>query len=556
MMVFRNMKVVTQLVTGFAAVSLLLLGLGVFSLFEISAENAHVAALRDHWMLSVRTSQHMQSVLGQIRLAEFRMAVAKTPAEVSAVDSRMQARIDEYNAASTQYETLLSTPEESQVFAKIHSLAPHYMTLDQQIRTAVIGGDVPQAIKLLTGESGTVRDALAKDIDRITAIAEEEATREGASAESSYKHAISLVVAFVIAMIVLALTIARVIARGLSRQLGGEPRDAAALAREIAAGNLELAVELKANDVTSLMYSLSSMKDQLKQIVRGIKHSSESISAAAGEIAQGNSNLAQRTEEQAASLEETASSMEQLTATVRLNADNAKQASLLAATGSGVAQRGGAEIDRVIATMHEIAASSSRVTEIMTVIEGIAFQTNILALNAAVEAARAGEQGRGFAVVAGEVRTLAQRSATAAKEIKGLITESVTKTDAGSKLVADAGRTMTEIVASSKRTTDIMNEIAAASEEQSLGIGQVNTAVTQMDDVTQQNAALVEQASAAAQSLAEQAVALRDAVAVFRVGDTQGFEGARLGDRSHSTGANPHAYGAAAPWNPRLQRTV
>jgi len=533
MKVFRNMKVVTQLVTGFAAVSLLLLGLGVFSLFQISAENAHVAALRDHWMLSVRTSQHMQSVLGQIRLAEFRMASAQKAADVLAVDSRMQARIDEYNTASTQYEKLLSKQDEKEIFAKIQSLAPQYMALDQQIRTAAIGGDVPQAIKLLTGESGAVRDALAKDIDRITAIAEEAATQEGAAADASYQQAITLVVAFVIATVALALTIALVIARRLSRQLGGEPQDATALAREIADGNLDVTVALRGKDTSSLMYSLSIMKDQLKEIVRGIKSSSESISAAAGEIAQGNSDLSQRTEEQAASLEETASSMEQLTATVRQNADNAKQASVLAGTGSSVAERGGAEIDRVISTMREIAASSSRVTDIINVIEAIAFQTNILALNAAVEAARAGEQGRGFAVVAGEVRTLAQRSATAAKEIKGLITESVTKTAAGSTLVEDAGRTMNEIVASSKRTTDIMNEIASASEEQSAGIGQVNLAITQMDDVTQQNAALVEQASAATQSLAEQAVALRDAVAIFRIDEQKSSNSTAAGSRHH-----------------------
>jgi methyl-accepting chemotaxis protein len=540
MKVFRNMNVVTQLVSGFAAVSVLLLGLGVFSLYQISTENAHVAALRDHWMLSVRTSQHMQSVLGQIRLAEFRMASAQKPADVLAVDSRMQARVDEYNSASAQYEKLLSNQDEQQTFAKIQALAPQYMALDQQIRAAAIGGDAPQAIKLLTGQSGTVRDALAKNIDRITAIAETAATQEGAAADASYKQAITLVVAFVIATVALALTIALVIARGLSRQLGGEPRDATALAREIAGGNLDLTVTLKDKDTSSLMYSLFVMKDQLMEIVRGIKSSSESISAAAGEIAQGNSDLSQRTEEQAASLEETASSMEQLTATVRLNADNAKQASVLAGTGSSVAERGGAEIERVITTMREIAASSSRVTDIINVIEAIAFQTNILALNAAVEAARAGEQGRGFAVVAGEVRTLAQRSATAAKEIKGLITESVTKTTAGSKLVEDAGRTMTEIVASSKRTTEIVNEIASASEEQSAGIGQVNLAITQMDDVTQQNAALVEQASAATQSLAEQAVALRDAVAIFRIDERKfanaSTAGIRLGRGRHAIG--------------------
>jgi len=209
--------------------------------------------------------------------------------------------------------------------------------------------------------------------------------------------------------------------------------------------------------------------------------------------------------------------LEELTSTVRQNTESARQGSALAANASDIAQRGGNVMGRVIENMHAISDSSARITDIISVIEGIAFQTNILALNAAVEAARAGEQGRGFAVVAGEVRTLAQRSATAAKEIKDLITESVTRIDNGSKLVEDAGRTMDEIVSSARRTTDIMNEIAAASEEQSTGIGQVNTAITQMDEVTQQNAALVEQASAAAQALAQQAQELRSAVSVFNV---------------------------------------
>jgi methyl-accepting chemotaxis protein len=511
------MRVVTQLVSGFAVVILLLVGLGVFSLYEVSAENAHVAALRDKWSASVSSSLRMQNALNQIRLSEFRMTSTDKVAEAQAVDARMAPRIEAFRSASAEYEKLVSEPEEKTAFADIEVLMPQYMDLDQQVRTAAKAGNSQQAVSILTGQSGTIRDAVAKDIDKIVAINEQGASREGKVADQAYHAAIALVVGLIVAAAVVALAVALFIARGFARQLGGEPREAAAMASAIAAGNLRVTVRLKAGDNASLMYSLAAMKEQLTSIVRGIKSSSESISVAAGEIAQGNTDLSQRTEEQAASLEETASSMEQLTSAVRQNADNAKQASLLAGTGSSVAQRGGAEIGRVVATMHEIADSSARVAEIISVIEGIAFQTNILALNAAVEAARAGEQGRGFAVVAGEVRTLAQRSATAAKEIKDLITESVTRIDNGSKLVENAGRTMDEIVTSAGRTTDIMNELAAASEEQSTGIGQVNTAITQMDEVTQQNAALVEQASAAAQALAQQAQALRDAVSVFNV---------------------------------------
>jgi methyl-accepting chemotaxis protein len=258
---------------------------------------------------------------------------------------------------------------------------------------------------------------------------------------------------------------------------------------------------------------------QLTDIVTQIKGSTDAINTASREIAQGNADLSSRTEEQASSLEQTASSMEELTSTVKQNAENAKQANQLAMGASDVAVRGGTVVKQVVDTMSSISESSKKIVDIISVIDGIAFQTNILALNAAVEAARAGEQGRGFAVVATEVRNLAQRSAAAAKEIKTLIEDSVGKVDAGTKLVDQAGKTMEEIVTSVKRVTDIMSEITAASQEQSSGIEQVNQAITQMDEVTQQNAALVEQAAAAAESLEEQARNLAEAVATFKLAE-------------------------------------
>jgi methyl-accepting chemotaxis protein len=261
------------------------------------------------------------------------------------------------------------------------------------------------------------------------------------------------------------------------------------------------------------------MQDHLTRTIGTIKNSADSIATASQQIAAGNLDLSQRTEEQAASLQETATSMEELTSTVHHNTENALQASALANSASDTAQRGGAVVGRVVETMHGISSSSARVADIINVIEGIAFQTNILALNAAVEAARAGEQGRGFAVVASEVRNLAQRSATAAKEIKALIGESVDRVQAGARLVEEAGNTIEEIVHAVKRVTEIMSAISSASQEQSTGIEQVNRAVTQMDQVTQQNAALVEEASAAAQSMADQAQELRHAVAGFKVGN-------------------------------------
>jgi len=317
--------------------------------------------------------------------------------------------------------------------------------------------------------------------------------------------------------ILLSVGLGYIITRNLIRTLGGEPAAASTVAGLVAQGRLDTAIKLRGDDTSSLMFSLESMRHQLNTIVGSIKVSSESISVASGQIAQGNSDLAQRTEEQAASLEETAASMEQLTATVRMNEGNAKEGNRLAASASEIAIRGGQEVRKVVDTMSDIANSSNQVAQIISVIEGIAFQTNILALNAAVEAARAGEQGRGFAVVAGEVRGLAQRSASAAKEIKDLIEQSANRVDAGNKLVSAAGSTMDEVVEAVRRMTSLMSEIAAASAEQTTGIEQVNQAVGQMDEVTQQNAALVEEASAAAQAMAEQAVSLASVVGVFQL---------------------------------------
>ncbi|WP_321864203.1 methyl-accepting chemotaxis protein [Burkholderia cenocepacia] len=349
-----------------------------------------------------------------------------------------------------------------------------------------------------------------------------------------------LAVVFVIGFVISAAML--VIIRNVRGSLGGEPDEAAALAARIAQGDLTQPVPVRAGDGTSMMAAMRDMQARLQATIGGIRQSAEAIASASRQISAGNDDLSQRTEEQAASLEETAASMEQLTATVKQNADNARQASGLANNASDIARTGSDVVNRVIGTMGEIDDSSRKIADIIGVIEGIAFQTNILALNAAVEAARAGEQGRGFAVVAGEVRSLAQRSATAAKEIRALIVDSVERVRNGSTLVGQAGTTMGEILQAVARVTDIMGEIAAASEEQASGITQVGRAVTQMDQVTQQNAALVEEAAAAAASLQEQAARLRDAVGAFRVGHTGGASPRGAGGR----GAEPAFGGAQA----------
>jgi methyl-accepting chemotaxis protein len=392
----KNLKVVTQLVLGFAAVIVLMVGLGVFCLFEMSGENARVAAFRDNWLPSVRSSLQMQAGLRQTRINEYRVASSQSQAAIQEAEARIDAGIAEYRSAAAEYEKLITEPEEKTAYADIQALMPQYLDLDQQVRVLAREGKAAEALDLLTGRSSTVRDALEKDVRTSVEVNVAGAAREGEAAGNAYSRTIALVTGLIAAAAMVALGVALFIARGLARQLGGEPRDAAALASQIAAGNLRIGVPLKMGDRSSLMFSLGTMKDQLTAIVQGIQMSSESISVAAGEIAQDNTDLSQRTEEQAASLEETASSMQELTTTVRQNADNAKQATMLATTASAIAQRGGDVVGRVVDTMHGISDSSTKVAEIIGVIEGIAFQTNILALNAAVEAARAGEQGRGF----------------------------------------------------------------------------------------------------------------------------------------------------------------
>ncbi|MBE0547925.1 MAG: HAMP domain-containing protein, partial [Rubrivivax sp.] len=338
------------------------------------------------------------------------------------------------------------------------------------------------------------------------------ATAKAAAAQTARTHWLLALLSLAVAGAVVGLfwLVLRKVAKALEQASG--------FAREIAEGNLCVTVETDRKDeLGELLSALGAMRTSLVQTVSQVRSTTDSISTASAEIAMGNQDLSARTEQTASNLEQTAASMEQLTATVRQSADAARQANQLAASAAEIAARGGRVVNQVVTTMDEINHSSKKISDIIGVIDGIAFQTNILALNAAVEAARAGEQGRGFAVVAGEVRNLAQRSAQAAKEIKGLIGTSVDKVESGSRLVADAGQTMSEIVGSVQRVSDIIGEITAAAGEQSDGIGQVNTAVNQLDQMTQQNAALVEESAAAAESLKDQASRLAQVVQVFRI---------------------------------------
>jgi methyl-accepting chemotaxis protein len=424
----------------------------------------------------------------------------------------------ELEALWKDYMSSYLTPTEKQ---RADAFKASYDTLETKgfapLRAALSSNQQEQASTLLHQSVDTAIPAALTALRDLRQLQVDVAKSEYDASRERFSLLRSILIGLAVAGVALGAGVSVFMGRRLYRSLGGEPAYAVEMVRTIAAGDLTTAITHDPVEKHSLVASLESMRRQLNGIVAGIKASAESISMAAGEIAQGNVDLSQRTEEQAASLEETAASMEQLTSTVRQNTENALQASSLANSASTTAAEGGDVVERVVGTMRDISSSSSKVAEITMVIEGIAFQTNILALNAAVEAARAGEQGRGFAVVAGEVRTLAQRSATAAKEIKELIGTSVQHVNAGSSLVRDAGETMNDLVQSVNRVTQIMTEISSASNEQTTGIEQVSVAVSQMDEVTQQNAALVEQATAAAQAMAEQASTLRQAVSIFKV---------------------------------------
>jgi methyl-accepting chemotaxis protein len=412
-------------------------------------------------------------------------------------------------------EPLLTSDEEKALFTEIAKSQKIYLSSRDAMMKAKEAGRQDEANQILEqtfvpnskiylGLMEKLLDTQRKGID---------ATAQHIA--SIYEASRNLLIALGVFALLLGAACAWWLTAGITRPLN----EAVRVARTVAAGDLTSRIDVKTGDETGqLLQALKDMNDSLVRIVSQVRTGTDSIATASSQITSGNFDLSSRTEQQAGSLEETASSMEELTSTVKQNADNARQANSLAVSASEVAVKGGSVVSQVVETMDAIHASSKKIVDIISVIDGIAFQTNILALNAAVEAARAGEQGRGFAVVASEVRSLAQRSAAAAKEIKGLIDNSVEKVDAGSRLVGEAGSTMNEIVDGVKRVTDIMGEIMAASQEQSRGIEQVNQAIGQMDQATQQNAALVEEAAAAAASLQDQAGSLAQVVNVFKVG--------------------------------------
>jgi len=438
----------------------------------------------------------------------------KDPQEIQSENARITGAEQAIADRLSQLDKQLFDPESRTLLENLLKAKQNYDLQRDKVLQLVANGDKERAIELLISDVRPVQNAYMSASAQLIKKQHDLMQASGEAITSNYHSASAVLESLAAAGLLLAAAIAYLITRSITVPL----KRAVLVAQTVAAGDLTSHIKASSKDETGqLLSALSTMNGNLQTIGQKVQHSTDTIATASAEIASGNLDLSSRTEEQAGSLEETASAMEEMTATVTHNADNARQANQLALSASVIAQQGGDIVGQVINTMGSINASSHKIVEIISVIDGIAFQTNILALNAAVEAARAGEQGRGFAVVASEVRSLAQRSASAAKEIKLLINDSVEKVGSGSKLVSQAGSTMEEVVASVQRLADVVGEITAAGTEQSEGITQINRAITQMDQTTQQNAALVEQAAAAAQSLQDQTIQLLEVIKIFKV---------------------------------------
>jgi methyl-accepting chemotaxis protein len=516
-MKLNNLRVGVRLGAGFAIILLLLaamLGGAIWRLHDTSASVREMMAtplakerLTEEWFRSV--------VAGLIRAKAVAKSSDPSLETMFATEGKdSNPRGGNANIAK-DLKALGMAPEEEKLFQAVNKNRDAYTSARDALMKAKREGNADEAMRIFDTDFAQISPRYVASLQAFLDYQRKEIDQTATMIELSSNKATMLLMA----LGVVALLAGAVFALMLTRSITVPLRRAVEVAESVAGGDLSNEIEATSKDETGqLLRALKHMNDSLVRIVGEVRTGTNTIAIASSEIASGNMDLSSRTEQQASSLEETAASMEELTSTVKQNADNARQANQLAISASEVAVKGGSVVSEVVNTMGSINTSARKIVDIIGVIDGIAFQTNILALNAAVEAARAGEQGRGFAVVASEVRSLAQRSAAAAKEIKHLIDDSVNKVDEGARLVDQAGVTMHEIVASVKRVTDIMAEITAASQEQTSGIEQVNKAITQMDNVTQQNAALVEEAAAASESMQNQAANLSQAISVFKLG--------------------------------------
>ena len=523
-----NTKISVKLSGAFFLMVLLTGIIGGFALVQLARINANTEDMASKWLPSTQHTGELQGLLNELRQAETQHAMAVTAEEKKIEADRINADKAKLADVGKKIEGLQDTAAQKQNWEKYSKdLVAYYAISTKLLTLSDIGpAEAMATTELLNGESRTAFRTLSKNLDAMNAYNSEGAAAAREGAKSTYAGSKWSVVFLLCVTVVLAAIMAVLIIRLITKPI----EFAVGAAKEFAGGNLTHALHPRGSDEPAqLLHALESMRLALAKVVTNVRQGSEGVATASSEIAQGNHDLSSRTEQQASALEQTAASMEELGSTVRQNADNARQANQLAMSASKVAIKGGEVVAEVVETMKGINDSSRKISDIISVIDGIAFQTNILALNAAVEAARAGEQGRGFAVVASEVRSLAGRSAEAAKEIKGLIGASVERVERGTTLVDQAGVTMTEVVSSIKRVTDIVGEISAASDEQALGVSQVGEAVTHMDKATQQNAALVEEMAAAASGLKSQAQDLVHVVAAFRLNESEMGVGALSG---------------------------
>ncbi|WP_194713070.1 methyl-accepting chemotaxis protein [Noviherbaspirillum soli] len=521
-MKISNLRIGLRLGLGFATLLVFLTFVAVLGLQRMGKIQGNLREITDVNNVESKLALVMRATIYERGIAIRNVALLtkdeEMRPEVERIAKEEQKFVEAYAKLDKMFSTLSGTTEqEKSMLAKVHEIDRALKPSMSKVVELGLANKSEEATAVLISDVRPVQRKLLAQLAELIDFENKLNDDAAAEADRTYEGARNLMIAISVVAVALGALIAWLITRSITQPIN----EAVRVAKTVAAGDLTSHISVTSTDETGqLLQALKEMNASLVTIVGEVRGGTDTIATASRQIAAGNLDLSSRTEEQASSLEETAASMEELTSTVRQNADNARQANQLALSASDVAIKGGAVVSEVVSTMDSINASAKKIVDIIGVIDGIAFQTNILALNAAVEAARAGEQGRGFAVVATEVRSLAQRSAAAAKEIKGLIDDSVEKVEAGTKLVGEAGTTMEEVVTSVKRMTDIMGEITSASQEQSAGIEQVNQAIAQMDQVTQQNAALVEEAAAAADSLQEQAGSLAQSVSVFQLDGT------------------------------------
>jgi methyl-accepting chemotaxis protein len=520
---FDTMKLSTRLAAGFGVLLLLLAAVVGMASWQMHSLAGNTEAFADNIVPSLQEQNTIGLSLAAIRRWEMRHVLSDSAGEMETIESEIdKERKTLYGAIDRYAKDMLVDDEDRRHLEATRTAVGAYLVSWEGLRTisrkTASDPNAEKEVKAALLAGLKVYQTAQREVDewwKFNIVLSERAKKDS---QATYTSGKLTMFALAAVAFVLGITAALMITRSVLRQIGGEPDYAKEVVGEIAKGNLAVQVTLRSGDTESLLAAMQAMRDRLCEVVAQVRNSSDSIATGSAQIATGNADLSQRTEEQASNLQQTAASMEQLSSTVKTNADTTQRANVLAAQASAAAVKGGETVGTVVATMQDIAASSKKIADIISVIDGIAFQTNILALNAAVEAARAGEQGRGFAVVASEVRSLAGRSADAAKEIKSLIGTSVEKVEVGARQVNEAGASMDEIVAQVKRVTQLISEISNATAEQTSGISQVGDAVTQLDQVTQQNAALVEESAAAAESLRHQAAQLAEIVSVFKIG--------------------------------------